>query len=79
MKRLFLSAALLIPPVPVLNAQDEPNAFRRFDINLNVLSFSPWFHLRAGQVDYDFFRFQGTTLDGIRVGGGVVFRMGKPQ
>jgi hypothetical protein len=37
----------------------------------------PWFAIRAGQFDYDYTRFQGMTLDGFRVGGGVVFRMGK--
>ena len=39
----------------------------------------PWFAIRAGQFDYDYFRFQGTTVDGFRVGGGIVFRMGKGQ
>jgi hypothetical protein len=37
----------------------------------------PWFAIRIGQVDYDYFRFSGIGVDGIRVGGGVVFRMGR--
>jgi len=36
----------------------------------------PWFAIRAGQFDYNYMRFQGSTLDGFRVGAGVVFRMG---
>ena len=36
----------------------------------------PWFAIRAGQFDYNYTRFQGSSLDGFRVGGGVVFRMG---
>ena len=37
---------------------------------------TPWFAIRAGQFDYDHTRFDGSTLDGFRVGGGVVFRLG---
>jgi len=34
-----------------------------------------WFAIRAGQLDYNYTRFQGFSWDGVRVGGGVVFRM----
>jgi len=43
-------------------------------LDINV---KPWFAIRAGQLDYDYFRFQGLTFDGLRTGGGVVFKMGK--
>jgi hypothetical protein len=36
----------------------------------------PWFAIRAGQLDYNYTRFQGSTVDGLRVGAGVVFRLG---
>jgi hypothetical protein len=178
MKYLLFSASLIMAAASTLAAQDEPNAFRRFDINLNVVSFAriegvnargaqfefvgrfnsavgivgniaghrkngtmtdlyayrvgprlyirsgtrvttfghfligggqienstvsgvvtttqsvngfsmamgggldvavkPWLAIRVGELDYDYFRFQGVTLDGFRVGGGVVFRFGK--
>jgi hypothetical protein len=41
------------------------------------VAIKPWFAIRVGQLDYDYFRFQGQTLDGFRAGGGVVFRLGK--
>jgi len=41
------------------------------------IAIKPWLSLRAGQLDYEYFRFQGISLDGLRTGGGLVFRMGK--
>jgi hypothetical protein len=38
----------------------------------------PWFAIRVGQLDYEYFRFQGEGGDGIRAGAGIVFRIGKP-
>lgn len=179
MKRFLLSLGFMMATASTLTAQDEPNAFRRWDINLNVVSFTrleevnawggqfgvvfrfnptvgivadfdghqnsriastwlygyrvgprvyghygrrltafghfvigsgrvedstesggvtttrsingfsmaggggldvaikPWFAIRIGQLDYDYFRFRGETLDGFRAGAGVVFRLGK--
>jgi hypothetical protein len=38
----------------------------------------PWFAIRAGQLDYEYFRIQGEGGDGIRAGAGIVFRLGRP-
>lgn len=62
MKQFLLSVALIMAAASTLAAQDEPNAFRRFDINLNVVSFARIERVNAWGGQFEFVgRFNRTV------------------
>lgn len=62
MKRSLLSLAFIMATSLTLTAQDQPNAFRRWDINLNVVSFTRLEGVNAWGSQLGFvFRFNPTV------------------